>query len=514
MSGLPPYTFHRRVSPFNGLEHVSCRPSVMPVSGNMLTATQMTTYRTRQLVNPCCGLQLLFENAEYNNGGPETFQTSPLTITGAAVEYPATTITPLRFNGQNSVTIPAGNQVVSDPLPIDIISKSYIWVRVTVPAGSIVPCNYEAVYVSGGGANGSTSDSVGGYIYGATNASPIVISTNFNHNLTTGNSVTIVGVGGNTAANGTWTVTVVNSVSFSLNSSTGNGAFASGGYFTGSDLTQDGSANMAGTGGVLIYGPRAIYGAAPYGVTPLWAAIFGDSIAAGSGDAVHGGWVLAGLGATNTFYETSIPALQCALPGTTASEFTPDALSYFQGSIRRRQSAFGAPYSFLQYGTNDLYGSSRTLAQLQADNIAIAQNLALRGSRVLVSTLTPRTTSTDSWATTTNQTTLSAELARIAYNTWLRAGAPITISSGVATAVAIGTSGAVVAGQSGHPFWKVIDPASYVEVNSSNVLALNGGLWIVDGTANWPTLDGTHPAAPVAALAAACVPLTSLTAFQ
>jgi len=36
-------------------------------------------------------------------------------------------------------------------------------------------------------------------------------------------------VGGNTAANGTWTITVTNSTTFSLNGSTGNGAYTSGG---------------------------------------------------------------------------------------------------------------------------------------------------------------------------------------------------------------------------------------------------------------------------------------------
>ena len=514
MSGLAPFTYRRRASPFNGLEHVSLRPSNLPVSSNMQTPAQITTYRTRHLVNPCCGLQILFENAEYSNGGPETVQTNPLTLLSAAVEVTPTNITPLRFAGQNSVTIPAGNQILSDPLPLDIVAQGYIYVRVTVPAGSVVPCNYTAVYVSGGGANGATSDGLGGFVYGATNASPIVISTNYNHNLTTGNTVTISGVGGNTAANGAFTVTVINAVSFSLNISTGNGAYSSGGYFTGSDLSQDGSANMAGTGGTLVYGPRAIYGGTPYGVTPLWCAIFGDSIAAGSGDAVQGGWVLRGLGSANTFFETSIPTLQCALPGTTASEFAADQLSYFQGSIRRRQAGFGAPYAFLQYGTNDIFGSSRTLAQIQADNLAIGQALALRGSRVLVSTLTPRTTSTDSWTTTTNQTRLSAESVRTSYNSWLRGGAPVTLSGGLATAVTVGTAGAVLAGMSGHPFWKVIDPAAYVEVNASNALTLNGGYWIVNGTANYPTTDGTHPSAAVAALAAAAVSLSSLTAFS
>lgn len=68
----------------------------------------------------------------------------------------------------------------------------------------------------------------GGAITGATNASPIVI-TSANHNLTTNTRVTIAGVLGNTAANGDWMVTIIDGNRFSLNSSTGNGAYTSGG---------------------------------------------------------------------------------------------------------------------------------------------------------------------------------------------------------------------------------------------------------------------------------------------
>ncbi len=64
-----------------------------------------------------------------------------------------------------------------------------------------------------------------------TNASPIVISS-ANHGLATGQVVTITGVLGNTAANGTWTITVVDQNHFSLNGSTGNGAYTSGGSWT------------------------------------------------------------------------------------------------------------------------------------------------------------------------------------------------------------------------------------------------------------------------------------------
>lgn len=66
-------------------------------------------------------------------------------------------------------------------------------------------------------------------ITGATNASPIVITTGAAHGLTTGMSVVIASVGGNTAANGLRRVKVLTSTTFSLDASTGNGAYTSGG---------------------------------------------------------------------------------------------------------------------------------------------------------------------------------------------------------------------------------------------------------------------------------------------
>lgn len=74
-----------------------------------------------------------------------------------------------------------------------------------------------------------------GSITGATNASPIVITSN-GHGLVTGQRVTISGVGGNTAANGTFVVTVLTSNTFSLDGSTGNGTYTSGGTWHQSGL--------------------------------------------------------------------------------------------------------------------------------------------------------------------------------------------------------------------------------------------------------------------------------------
>lgn len=65
-------------------------------------------------------------------------------------------------------------------------------------------------------------------ITGATNASPIQI-TIANHGLGTGETVVVASVGGNTAANGTWVITVTGNNTFTLNGSTGNGAYTSGG---------------------------------------------------------------------------------------------------------------------------------------------------------------------------------------------------------------------------------------------------------------------------------------------
>lgn len=65
-------------------------------------------------------------------------------------------------------------------------------------------------------------------VMGATNTSPIEITT-ATHGLRTGDRVSITDVGGNTAANGSFTVTVTSSTKFTLDGSAGNGAFTNGG---------------------------------------------------------------------------------------------------------------------------------------------------------------------------------------------------------------------------------------------------------------------------------------------
>jgi hypothetical protein len=74
------------------------------------------------------------------------------------------------------------------------------------------------------------------FVTNATNATPIEITCNLAHGLTTGASVGIRGVLGNTAANGTWTVTATSTTKFTLDTSVGNGAYTANsgvGYWTG-----------------------------------------------------------------------------------------------------------------------------------------------------------------------------------------------------------------------------------------------------------------------------------------
>lgn len=62
-------------------------------------------------------------------------------------------------------------------------------------------------------------------ITGATNASPIAITTALPHNLLTGDLTVVSGVEGNNAANGRWIITVVDPTHFTLDGSTGDGVY-------------------------------------------------------------------------------------------------------------------------------------------------------------------------------------------------------------------------------------------------------------------------------------------------
>lgn len=66
-------------------------------------------------------------------------------------------------------------------------------------------------------------------ITAATNATPIAITTASPHGYTTGQTVSIVGGGGNLNMNATWVISVTGPTTFTLTGSVGNGVYTSGG---------------------------------------------------------------------------------------------------------------------------------------------------------------------------------------------------------------------------------------------------------------------------------------------
>ncbi len=66
-------------------------------------------------------------------------------------------------------------------------------------------------------------------VAGASNTSPIEITTGYDHYLSTGDRVYISGAGGNTNANGYSVVTVTGPKKFTLDGKAGNGAYTAGG---------------------------------------------------------------------------------------------------------------------------------------------------------------------------------------------------------------------------------------------------------------------------------------------
>ena len=70
-------------------------------------------------------------------------------------------------------------------------------------------------------------------VSGATQANPCVITTSTSHGLTNGSTATIAGALGDTAINGTWTVTVISDTQFSIPvNTTGSGTYEGGGYLS------------------------------------------------------------------------------------------------------------------------------------------------------------------------------------------------------------------------------------------------------------------------------------------
>lgn len=213
------------------------------------------------------------------------------------------------------------------------------------------------------------------------------------------------------------------------------------------------SAGIGGASG-FAFGPVAVLTDALNSTHTHGALVIGDSIARGTGIVNARGSFL-----VQACIDKTIPVYRVAVGG--------DSFTYSKQPInvyRRMGLARYARHAVVNMGTNDVFSGS-SLATLQADAIAFWGLLANQGLKVHQSTILPRPgASTDGYLTVAGQsiTNSSYETVRTGFNTWLRSGQAVIDAAGALTSV--------------------IDAAALIEVNSSNVLTLNGGYWKALGT--------------------------------
>lgn len=224
----------------------------------------------------------------------------------------------------------------------------------------------------------------------------------------------------------------------------------------GNDLTDKShSGSIAATSGVVTFGAAAWIGDVT-GYAPRGKLILGDSIAFGQGDvssvSAHyaSGWMARACEARTIGYS------KMTKPGQQAADFVA-----VTASITPFLAALPATTEIdCEFGVNDLR-LGRTKAQLEADLQTIYTMVAGKGN-IRQTTITPRSTSTDSWATVANQTAdTDGTMASLnPLNADIRAGLAQTHAH--------------------------IDAAdAFMSARDSDVWGVIGGVA--------PTLDGTHP---------------------
>lgn len=258
----------------------------------------------------------------------------------------------------------------------------------------------------------------------------------------------------------------------------------------GSDLanatgTLEGTGQGFGSG----YGPLRVFGDPDSGQPWYAMGVLGDSISAGSTDTFS---TEAELG----FWQRALWPAGNARPFTILALPSDSAEWYLTMAGKRNEVGNYVDYLVNAYGTNDL-GTGVSLSVLQSRMLDMGTYVTKPGMRGLyMSTIPPRTTSTDGWTTVANQTAVSSESVRVAFNDWVRGGMPIVSGA----AVAVGTSGALLAGQAGHPY------KGFVEVATLAESGVNTGKW----KANY-TGDGVHPNGTGNAGIASALSLTAFT---
>jgi lysophospholipase L1-like esterase len=185
-------------------------------------------------------------------------------------------------------------------------------------------------------------------------------------------------------------------------------------YFTSpaTDLTMSTAAISSGALSASIFAstttPIAILGMS----TDPAIGIFGDSIAVGRGDTADAGVPLQGhLGRA---FGANYAEGNMGISGDTMATF-------LAGNAKRMSLAQYFTHFAINMGINDVTGGASAATVATNTNALVA---LFGGKPVALCTLAPKTTSTDSWATTANQTVTASEATRVTENTRRLAGVP------------------------------------------------------------------------------------------
>jgi lysophospholipase L1-like esterase len=218
-----------------------------------------------------------------------------------------------------------------------------------------------------------------------------------------------------------------------------------------------GNSTATFSGTTTTYGPCTIMGDVATGSARAFA-LLGDSITIGFGDITSVG-VAGGAGYLARSLDPIAPYFKFGIPGMFARDTAPLFTANGVNRLRLFMSTLRYTDYWIAYGVNDLGSGGRTPAQLLADNQTIA-GYANPGSKVSISTLTAQSTSTDSWATTGNQTPPAQAANKATYDDLLRAV----------------------------PAWVT---GKVNDAGDASMTGRNTEIWSVTGGA-WTT-DGTHP---------------------
>lgn len=242
------------------------------------------------------------------------------------------------------------------------------------------------------------------------------------------------------------------------------------------DVTDFTMASHTGTAQVYGLWPVALIGR----TTAKACAIMADSLGEGVGDvgdsADHVGLLARLIGPSH-------PYMNLSQSGDRLELMLQSAAKRLGLLVYVRSVIFGL-------GINDI-GAGRSLNQIKADMLlawARAKAELASGGRVFQTTITPSTTSSDSFASLANQTaaaffSIAGNGTREQLNDWLRDGAPMKDN----VAAIIAAVDAIRAGHTAHPLAGVAELADAVESSR------NSGKWKTDGTAYKWTGDGIHP---------------------